>query len=728
MARRQLGVLFQHIDKWTGPAGDEPTDAQLVERFIAMREEAAFECLVRRHGALVLRVCRRVLSDAHAAEDAFQATFLVLVRKAGSIRRHESVSSWLYGVAYRVARKARLHAARRQAQTGDLPDIAGAGPPEAGTGELRQVLDEELVRLAEKHRAPLVLCYLEGKTYGQAARELGMSEGSMSRRLAQAREELRQRLVQRGIALSSAGLAAALASEAKAAVPAALIDATLLAAGTTATGTVAALVGGILMAPLKFKLAAGLLMTLGTLAIGAGLATHWGTPSGPGTYAFAAETTAPILLTPFEVGVVTNCPEDTAREAPNMESAEPPAEPMNDMLDPPPFDPAELEPLFQLPPPPKIAIQRRDRLGEEEHRRRLALVPELSLDAEPARKTSALIAQRARQPEWEQEQYFTPNLLASRSDLAGLPMRKRGFCQLDEQSAHNLSARSRDLRRMMVEASDLGDSLRIAGTLRLNFYKARGDFKECFGDVAAVPTLMQMLTPEEEPVRRVLVEQLGRIAHPSTSAALARLALFDLSAEVRASAIEVLASRPVEEYRSVLVEGFRYPWAPVADHAAEALVALQDRGAVPMLHQLVDQPDPAGPIFDAEQKTHVVRELVRVNHLRNCLLCHAPSLNSEDRVRAPVPVPGEPLPPPLLYYSPNREQFVIVRADVTYLRQDFSTMHAVAKADPWPTLQRYDYLVRSRPVPPPAAKTESAPRSYPQREAVLYALKELQAR
>jgi hypothetical protein len=281
----------------------------------------------------------------------------------------------------------------------------------------------------------------------------------------------------------------------------------------------------------------------------------------------------------------------------------------------------------------------------------------------------------------------------------------------------------------MVEATDGADQpLIVAGTLRLNFYQSRGEFKTCFGDVAAVPTLWQMLTAEQQPVRRVLAEQLGRIAHPSTSAALARLALFDLSPDVRADAIEALAARPVEEYRSVLLEGFKYPWAPVADHAAEALVALQDRGAVPMLQQLADHPDPAAPFFDPEQNTYSQRELVRVNHLRNCLLCHAPDPARTGRLLAPVPVPGEPLPPPLQYYSPQNDQTIVVRADVVYIRQDFSTKHTVPNAHPWPAEQRYDYIVRNRPVPPPADKSEATTHSYPQREAVLYALRELQTR
>src|SRR5262249_21717870 len=115
MARAQFGALLQQLHKlMAAPLGGELTDGQLLERFVVRHEEAAFECLVRRHGALVLRVCRRVLNDSHEADDAFQATFLVLVRKAGSIMKRESVGSWLHGVAYRISRKARATAARRQ--------------------------------------------------------------------------------------------------------------------------------------------------------------------------------------------------------------------------------------------------------------------------------------------------------------------------------------------------------------------------------------------------------------------------------------------------------------------------------------------------------------------------------------------------------------------------------------------------------------------------------------
>jgi hypothetical protein len=241
---------------------------------------------------------------------------------------------------------------------------------------------------------------------------------------------------------------------------------------------------------------------------------------------------------------------------------------------------------------------------------------------------------------------------------------------------------------------------------------------------------MQMLPADESTdIRLVLVEQLAGIRHPAASEALARLALFDTASEVRAEAIHALAQRSRDEYRHLLLSGFRYPWAPVADHAAEALVALKDRAAVPALHKLAQQCDPAAPFYDAEQGGYAVREVVRVNHLRNCLMCHAPSQSDKDLVRGVIPTPDNPLPPLVAYYRSNTGTFV--RADVTYLRQDFSVAQPVENAKPWPTMQRYDYLVRQRPLSPGEQivriRREYGATTYPQREAVLYALKELQA-
>src|SRR5262249_24945463 len=162
--------------------------------------------LVRRHGPMVLGVCRRLLGAAADADDAFQAVFLVLVLRARSIRRRASVGSWLYAVACRVANRARADARRRHAALRLLRAPRAQAPAEGSAAEeMRPVLDEELERLPDKYRAPLVLCYLQGKTNEQAARVLGWPAGSMSRRLGRARELLRLRLVRRGVALSAGG-------------------------------------------------------------------------------------------------------------------------------------------------------------------------------------------------------------------------------------------------------------------------------------------------------------------------------------------------------------------------------------------------------------------------------------------------------------------------------------------------------------------------------------------
>jgi hypothetical protein len=234
---------------------------------------------------------------------------------------------------------------------------------------------------------------------------------------------------------------------------------------------------------------------------------------------------------------------------------------------------------------------------------------------------------------------------------------------------------------------------------------------------------MQMLSVEDATIRLLLVRQLARIKGPAASEALARVALFDLAENIRDQAIQALSQRPAEEYGATLLTGFRHPWAPAADHAAEALVALQDRAALPALYRMVDDGDPAAPIHDPQHGSSV-RELVRVNHLRNCTLCHAESTNRSGLVRARVPDPGAPLPPPLQYYDDSSDG-PFVRADTTYLRQDFSVMQPVDKSEHWPATQRFDFVVRQRPL---SAKESAEPRSSsssPQREAMLYAIREL---
>jgi RNA polymerase sigma-70 factor (ECF subfamily) len=175
-------------------------DGQLLERYVSERDETAFAALVERFGSMVFRVCQRVLQDQHEAEDACQATFLVLLRRAGSLDGTGSLAKWLCAVAERTSRKARARVLRRRTREQDLPTgVAAPCTEEAAWGEFRRVLDEELSRLPAMYRAPLILCCLQGYSHQEAARLLGWPCGSMSRRLRRARQLLRERLTRRGI-------------------------------------------------------------------------------------------------------------------------------------------------------------------------------------------------------------------------------------------------------------------------------------------------------------------------------------------------------------------------------------------------------------------------------------------------------------------------------------------------------------------------------------------------
>jgi RNA polymerase sigma-70 factor (ECF subfamily) len=235
-----VAVLFR-----LGRLGELP-DGPLLERFLEGGDAArpAFEGLVARHGPMVRGVCLRVLGDRHEADDAFQATFLVLALRAGSIRKPGALGPWLHGVAARVARRARDSARRRRESQPVCPRIepATGDPDPAESNELRAVLDEELGRLREAYRRPLVLCYLEGLSQEQAARVLGWSKGTVSGRLARAKELLRGRLARRGLAPASA-IAALLARPAEAASmpPPSLAAATVQAAAAASLGGAEAL-------------------------------------------------------------------------------------------------------------------------------------------------------------------------------------------------------------------------------------------------------------------------------------------------------------------------------------------------------------------------------------------------------------------------------------------------------------------------------------------------------
>jgi RNA polymerase sigma factor (sigma-70 family) len=257
MTSVSLGQVLGHLRRLGGPPGGELRDEQLLERFVSARDEAAFAALLGRHGPMVLGLCRSVLGQEQDAEDAFQATFLKLAEKAASIRRRPSVGSWLYGVAYHLALRARTGRVRRRTHEQKATAHSAADPAlQLALEELWQVLHEELRRLPEKYRAALVLCHLEGHSQDEAAQLLNWSVRRVKGRLQRGREQLRRHLARRGLALPGGMLLTVLAvTPSSAALPPALRDATVRAALLGGAKRVAASACPILVA---LTLAAGL--------------------------------------------------------------------------------------------------------------------------------------------------------------------------------------------------------------------------------------------------------------------------------------------------------------------------------------------------------------------------------------------------------------------------------------------------------------------------------------
>jgi HEAT repeat protein len=370
------------------------------------------------------------------------------------------------------------------------------------------------------------------------------------------------------------------------------------------------------------------------------------------------------------------------------------------------------------------AVLRLDEVSAEEHRQALLAAPEIGLD--PRTKSSnTLITVLSKAIQDGEDAVITgpdggrislkslaqtdlalnlaPRLMLRRRDLEGLRILLGTHCRLGKETAEDLQALSRKLR-VHLEASipaRSGDPRPNPAVLRKKLLQD-AEQKDWLRP-GAIPALQQLLMAENKPVRLLLVELLAQIKGKRSTEALVQRALFDLHPEVREAALTALRDRPPEEYETWLLEAFRYPWTPVVRHAAESLVALKRRESARLLVSLLDESDPAEP-FEmrvGKSKIMVVRELVRVNHLANCMMCHAQSLNRSDLVRGAVPKEGEALPAPVTtpaYYERNSGSFV--RADVTYLRQDFSVYQTVEDPGNWPAHQRYDYLVRLRRLTP----------------------------
>jgi hypothetical protein len=379
----------------------------------------------------------------------------------------------------------------------------------------------------------------------------------------------------------------------------------------------------------------------------------------------------------------------------------------------------------------------------------LRRVPELSLDAAAASVDGATDDKKRRQAAWtdlvqavrQRRDQFLDTLVAKRPDLGGLPFLKGQDCQLDERSSKTLQAYSEQVRTLL--GSSLTNRTTRPGSpdgssadsiaFQLDHELAR---HRSFATAEALPALEQIITGESWALRLGLVRFLRSPPDsPIAARLLARRAVFDTSDDVRQVALAGLRFLSPRDYLPVLIGGLRYPWPAANFHAAEALVALRARSAIPDLIEVLDAPDPCAPfdVHDGGKRAMAVREVVRLNHHGSCLLCHAPSFAPGDAVRGTVPSPLQPLPGPSGYGSRRAaDGELFIRADITYLRQDFSEVLPVDSAGPWPKQQRFDFVVRvrrlaegeaqTRPDQDPQAGTSALPSS---RQAALFALQQL---
>jgi hypothetical protein len=381
----------------------------------------------------------------------------------------------------------------------------------------------------------------------------------------------------------------------------------------------------------------------------------------------------------------------------------------------------------------------------------LAKVPELTfgepisktLAKEKAMETTAHVMAKINHLNLKKTDGFMLAMIEKRPDLRGLPFLLGDNCCTGAEQAQAFALVADSIRQALSSAKACGADREARERFWSSVWRrfgASGADEKCF-DSSLVAALTQILMPESGHFQRGLAKRLATMGHVDATKALAKLAIFSSDEDARDAAIEGLKRRPKKEYTDILVQGFRYPLPIVSQRAAEALVSLQRKDLLANIVEMLDSPDPRLPVTKIRDDKEVtfVRELVRVNHHRNCLLCHAPG-NTYDTpegvLKVAVPLPGEPLPEPGAYQSvPPPSPDIVVRLDMTYLRQDFSMMMPVSDAHPWPEMQRFDFLVRTRTLTAaeaqayePCCEDEEPGRLSPYHRSALYALRELTGR
>ncbi len=428
-----------------------------------------------------------------------------------------------------------------------------------------------------------------------------------------------------------------------------------------------------------------------------------------------------------------------------------------------------------LPVPPKAAHKGGPLLSDD-----LAQVPEVAFEERPAKglpsdKALHHIAHavaKVNHVNQKKHDAFMEALLGSRTDLSGLPFVMGDACRMTGARSRQFNQALQTVRRFLQQDRQILQEFETVGgkdgklrrvtvhrmvngspTSAASFWQnyqqaclqedqanAQKDRAHC-EDVthARIAALMQVLAPESAAMREGLVKYLATVSHPEATRALAKLAIFSPERKVREPAVDALKVRRERDYTDILLQGLRYPLPAVARRAGDALVQLERKDLVAQLVNLLDEPDPRAPVLKevSNKKVAVVRELVKINHHRNCLLCHSPGNTpdvSPDVITAAVPTPGDPLPTPSQGYQQSSPD-VVVRIDVTYLRQDFSVRQAVKDAHPWPEMQRFDFLVRTRVVTDKEAEVyrttlhrREAGFVTPYQRALLNALRELTGR